>query len=190
MKIKSLAALAATAFVMSATLANASTYTIDFDGPFLGNSSYTEDGFTVTGVLLTEERRFGTPKSSIRANNPTQMSTITRNGGGSFALLSFDHLCLLTGGIGCPNTFTVTGQIAGGGSTGPVSISSADSWQTASPAGFSNLSSFSISVEGGQPHAFDTIRLADVTPVPVLPSLGFLATGLAGFAALRRRRRS
>jgi hypothetical protein len=101
MKITSLAALAATAFVMSATLASASTDTIDFDRVVTGSNSYTADGFTIS-------------------------------------------------------------------------------------------SSFSIAAQGGSNNV-DTIRLADFTavaPVPVPPSLGFLATGLAGFAALRGRRRS
>ena len=147
-------------------------------------SLYQEDGFKVAGNDLFLTDAFGNPDRSIVLHSITPTLTISSIAGDPFSLGSFDSLCLLEGGSGCPNNIGVQGVLSGGGSTVSTLVSSDAGWATASVFASLVLTELTISRVGPNNNVIDNIVL-NVIPLPA--ALPLLATALAGLGLAWRR---
>jgi hypothetical protein len=167
-----------------------------------GTSAYTESGFELlfggsSGYAYWCSGSAGYAGSnSIFNNTPGGLTTLSRVGGGTFALSSIDLATILAGEGGGSVLFT--GDLLGGGT-----ITATEGWSgsTGSPAlqtdlfgsGWTNLVDVTFSQADNEPfYQFDNVVLNNValsvTPEPATVTL--LAIGLVGVAGVRKRRSS
>ena len=140
---------------------------------------YSEDGFVIAGNALLLNNQAGNLPRSIALDNLTPSLTLTRAGGGAFSLVSFDYSCVFR----C--NFTVGTTAFTSGST------SSNSFTTASPVGFTDVTSL-VFTRNVSTHAIDNIVLTyddDLTPIPVPAALPLLLAGIGGLGLMARRKR-
>jgi hypothetical protein len=203
--------IAAIAIGLASMGANAST--IDFQNLSFGDCAYygynvSSGGFDFTGNPA-DGALFGCSAGLIGGNtsnalinaNSRSMLTMTRTGGGVFDLTSFyagsrfDYLN--------PNGFNSYGQamgmdlvgtVSGGGTVNAsITFNGGNFAQYLMGAGFSNLTSVTMSVAGlGDTIEFliDDIVVDESTQVPEPGSLALLGLGILGLAAQRRRKQA
>lgn len=170
--------------------------TIDFTGaPFFqsGPGSILEDGFEIRGSNLVATGGEGNPAPSLVLDLQTPSVTVTRIGGGTFSLVSFDYACRV--GL-CDfrvsrEPFTGGERISTGGSA------SVFPFGTFSPSGpnFTEITSLAFSLRqfGSVDHRIDNIVLSfqTATAVPSPGALPLMVAGVAGLGlALRRKART
>jgi hypothetical protein len=154
--------------------------TIDFGtGPSEGvGSSYSEDGFEIAGRLLLLSEAFGNLPRSIVLDLITPSLTLTRTGGGAFSLVSFDYSCASACDFSVGTTAVTSGS------------SDLLTFATASPSGFTNITSLVFSWNSGGSRLDNIVlRHEDLTPIPVPAALPLLLAGIGGLGLMARRKR-
>jgi hypothetical protein len=180
------AAVSAATLACGAGAASAATVTVTIDfGTVRGDvdSPYVEDGFEIAGDFLFLAG--DSPAISIQLDEEgTPLLTLTRRGGGTFSLLSFDHACFLFAGS-CG--FSVDSDL----DSVSTSVSSeVGSFATVSPTGFTDVTSLFFRWDSAIP-LVDNIVLGyeDPAVIPLPAGLPLLAAGLGALGLAARRRR-
>ena len=175
------AAFLVTLGVSGPSLANVMTFDpLSPDGS--SNSNYTEDGINISGAggghFHAESGGAGDTEARM-FNSDAFPQTVTM-GGIAFNLVSID-LNDFVSGIDAVLT----------SSSGAVAILSVNGTFSSFGAGFSGITSFTItSQQGGVDLSFDVDNITTSTGVPLPGTLFLLALGLAGLGVVRRTQRA
>lgn len=188
--MKRFAALAAaSSLVILMGAAQATTINFDTLGGTNGDtfSSYSEGGFTVTATAgdWRVAKAFGNPIPDVYCPNCAP-GTLKVTGG----LFSFDSVDIAEAD-GQPVDFSITGYRNGTSVYSQTGTANADAafQNFAAVGGAVTLDQLFISIStGGADGNVDNIALTS-TPVPEAATLALFGAGLAGFGALRRRRK-
>lgn len=177
----------------------ASAVTIDFESLVQGNANdnlhglvYREDGFTLStsgdqgfASVGTGSIEF-TGSTALFNNTIDGVTELTRDGGGSFSLVSIDLAELVESGV---REVSFTGFVSGGGpiaQTFKLDGMAFGAEMFTFPGGFDSVVKVSWRQESPF-HQFDNIvASANNGSVPEPASLGLLGLGLAGLAWARR----
>jgi hypothetical protein len=151
--------------------------TLDF-GTTTGrvSSPYVEDGFEVRGLGLSLSG-VGNPAASIFLDSVTRFMELSRVGGGTFSLIRFDYFCDEDCGFSVGGT-PITGR----------SLSATSIFATASPTGFTDITSV-VFTRTTSNNRIDNIVLSyddGVTAIPLPAGLPLLLGGLAGLGLIAR----
>lgn len=155
-------------------------------------ATYSEDGFTLSapgafgfGTFGTLETRFS-GSTALFNDTPGDTTTLTKDGGGAFDLLSID-IAELNGSVVADVTFI--GTLSGGGTVSQTFTLDGVAFaaETFLFSGFTSVVSVAWDQEFPY-HQFDNITIAN--GVSVVPTPGAAAGGMALLAlgAIRRRR--
>lgn len=179
----------------SMSAANATTITFDSleqsgTGHQFPGATYTEQGFLLDshGEFVSAQQQttdWYAGSASLFNNGPEATTTLTKVGGGTFALNGIS-LAPVSSFHGPNATVSFTGNVNGGGTVfQSFVVGSALAFSNFSFSGFNNLDSVSW-VQASPYHQFDNIVL-DSGTVPEPASLALFGLALAGFAVARRK---
>jgi len=194
--------LSATALALLATgTAQAANVTVDFDSTlptYVGLSSYSEDGFTLSsnvpdGTLIDDNNTVranigifggGTNSQSLffGENGSNSVITVSNDNGYGFGLVSLDASSLYN----FAGELTLTGSLAQGGTVTQV-LTLNSNISTYAIAGMTGLNGLTISFDGAAysaPYDLDNIVMS-VVPVPA--AVWLFGSALAGMGWFRRR---
>jgi len=148
--------------------------------------TFTPSQFTKFDVLGTQEARFAGEVAMFNNEN-TGTTTLTRDGGGTFAVESIDVANILGPGA---NSITFHGAVHGGGTvTESFSFDSFGHLTTLSlDSDFANLDALSFDENGNPSFQFTDLVVDADAAVPEPAGLAVLGGGLIGLLLARRRR--
>lgn len=167
---------------------------------FISSGTYTEDGFTLSGVPMFYAGQnlvnvyAGSAGLHLQAGGAPVTLTFSMMDGTAFDLFNIDISILVNGGGSPPVTFT--GFLAGGGTTTQTFTPTIFGFTTFTlNNSFNNLTSvrWNQGTSANNAHQFDNIAVAPVGPAPIpepstLTLIGFGVFGM--FVFLRKRQKS
>jgi hypothetical protein len=200
LRVRSLVVASALLFVPALVSAQVMTFTSTgcaTGGTVDAGSSYSEAGFNLSSTDLVgwcADLSHYPGSAALFINNPGEIATLTKTGGGTFAFTSIDLAHVYSSAMPS-QLFTFTGHVFGGGDVTQTFTIAAQG--NVSPTfstyfldgSFTNLTSVDFATQEPNYYQFDNVTMnAEVAPEPA--SLILLGSGLAGvFAVVRRRRR-
>lgn len=188
-------------FVFSFSL-NAHSAVIDFESletPGAGltdiENSYSEDGYTLAVAANADDTYLSywhtantnyTGSTALFNSEPNEVTTLTRDNGLAFDLLSID-LSEVSSGIGQNTVVTFDGVFMSGATISQsITLDGVFGLETLSFSGFTGLASVSWR-QVLDFHQFDNITVTSVSEVPIPAAAFMFAPALLGFLGLRRR---
>lgn len=159
--------------------------------------SYSENGFTLSAASLLSARQGNTGwyfgSASLFNNYSNGVTTLTKDGGGTFSINSIDLAPVATSYGGGAMVSFIGSMLGGGTVNASFTLNDTFTFQTFAFNGFSNLSSVSWT-QTHPYHQFDNIALdvRAVSPVPEPETYAMLLAGLGliGFMTRNRKKSS